>query len=78
MSIFERLSFGTYGNSCTFSLFSVTTGNFNTAVGAGSLDLNRADSNTATGAVALLFNTFGKENTAIGAAALKFNVPMKS
>src|SRR5262249_58218334 len=41
----------------TFSLFSVTTGNFNTAVGAGWLDLNQADSNTATGAAALLFNT---------------------
>ena len=37
----------------TFSLFSVTTGNFNTAVGAGALDLNTADSNTATGAAAL-------------------------
>src|SRR6266550_8725841 len=32
----------------TFSLFSVTTGSFNTAVGAGALDLNTADSNTAT------------------------------
>src|SRR6266513_3574161 len=40
----------------TFSLFSVTTGNFNTALGAGALDLNTADSNTATGAAALLFN----------------------
>ena len=33
----------------TFSLFSVTTGSYNTAVGAGALDLNTADSNTATG-----------------------------
>src|SRR5437762_7325897 len=41
----------------TFSSFSVTTGSFNTAVGAGSLDLNTADSNTATGAAARLFNT---------------------
>ena len=40
----------------TFSLFSVTVGNFNTAVGALALDLNTADSNTATGAAALLFN----------------------
>ena len=40
----------------TFSLFSVTTGSFNTALGAGALDLNTADSNTATGAAALLFN----------------------
>jgi hypothetical protein len=57
----------------TFSLFSVTTGNFNTAVGAGSLDLNLGDSNTATGAAALLFNTTGTENTANGTAALEFN-----
>src|SRR5215471_9006551 len=33
----------------TFSLFSLSTGNSNTAVGAGSLDLNTADQNTATG-----------------------------
>jgi hypothetical protein len=57
----------------TFSLFSVSTGNFNTAVGAGALDLNTADSNTATGAAALLFNTTGNENTAIGTAALELN-----
>jgi len=54
-------------------LFSVSTGNFNTAVGAGSLDLNVGDSNTATGAAALLFNTTGTENTAVGTAALEFN-----
>ena len=57
----------------TFSLFSVSNGNFNTAVGAGSLDLNTADSNTAVGAGALLFNTNGFENTAIGTAALELN-----
>jgi len=57
----------------TFSMFSVTTGNFNTAVGAGALDLNTADSNTATGAAALLLNTTGTENTANGTAALEFN-----
>jgi trimeric autotransporter adhesin len=57
----------------TFSLFSVTTGNFNTAVGAGALDLNTGDSNTAIGTAALLFNTTGTENTAIGTAALEFN-----
>jgi len=33
-----------------FSLFSVITGNFNTAVGVAALDLNTGDSNTATGA----------------------------
>ena len=54
-------------------MFSVTTGNFNTALGAGALDLNTADSNTATGAAALLFNTTGTENTANGTAALEFN-----
>ena len=57
----------------TFSLFSVSIGNFNTAVGAGSLDLNQADSNTAMGAAALLFNTTGTENTAVGTAALELN-----
>src|SRR6476620_10592886 len=58
---------------CTFSLFSVTTGSFNTAVGAGALDLNTEDSNTAIGAAALLFNTIGTENTANGTAALELN-----
>ena len=57
----------------TFSLFSVSNGNFNTAVGAASLGLNQADSNTAIGTAALLFNTTGSENTAIGTAALEFN-----
>ena len=57
----------------TFSLFDVSIGNFNTAVGAGSLDLNQADFNTATGAAALLFNTTGTQNTANGTAALEFN-----
>ena len=57
----------------TYSLFSVSTGNFNTAVGAGALDLNTADSNMATGTAALLFNTAGAQNTANGTAALEFN-----
>ena len=48
----------------TFSLFSVITGNFNTAVGAGALDLNTADSNTATDAAALLFNNTSPRNIA--------------
>jgi len=66
---------GGFGNTAigTFSLFSVSNGNFNTAVGAGSLDLNNANSNTAVGAAALLFNTTGTENTAVGTAALEFN-----
>jgi len=66
---------GGVGNTAigTFSLFSVSTGNFNTALGAGSLDLNLGDSNTATGAAALLFNTIGTQNTAVGTAALESN-----
>src|SRR5881296_1188472 len=47
------------------SLFGDTTGNLNTAVGAGALVLNNADSNTAVGAAALLLNTTGIENVAI-------------
>ena len=39
------------------ALFTDSTGNFNTAVGAGALVLNNADSNTAVGAAALLLNT---------------------
>jgi trimeric autotransporter adhesin len=35
------------------ALFTDSTGNFNTAVGAGALALNNADSNTAVGATAL-------------------------
>lgn len=56
-----------------FSLFRVTTGSFNTAIGAGSLDLNLGDFNTASGAAALLFNTTGANNTATGTAALESN-----
>src|SRR5205814_8559049 len=39
------------------SLFSDTSGNYNTGVGAGTLVLNTADSNTAVGTAALLLNT---------------------
>jgi trimeric autotransporter adhesin len=56
-----------------FSLFSDTTGSFNTGVGAGTLALNTGDNNTATGAVALFLNTTGFQNTAVGAAALLNN-----
>ncbi|MEP6586951.1 MAG: tail fiber domain-containing protein [Candidatus Udaeobacter sp.] len=45
-------------------------GNFNTGIGAGTLALNIADENTATGTGALLFNTTGFQNTASGAFAL--------
>ena len=55
-----------------FSMFSLTTGNFNTAVGVAALDLNNGDSNTAVGTAALLLNT-GMNNTAVGTAALEFN-----
>jgi hypothetical protein len=55
------------------SLFSDAAGNFNTAVGAGALVLNNADSNTAVGAAALLLNTTGIENTAIGTGSLVHN-----
>jgi hypothetical protein len=56
-----------------FSLFSISTGNFNTAVGVAALDLNNGDSNTAVGVAALLLNTDGSENTAVGVDALLFN-----
>jgi hypothetical protein len=56
-----------------FSLFSLTIGDNNTAVGAGALDLNKGDSNTAVGAAALLLNVFGTQNTAVGTAALENN-----
>jgi hypothetical protein len=55
-----------------YSMFSTTTTNFNTAVGAGALDLNTGDSNTAVGVAALLLNT-GSQNTAVGTAALELN-----
>ena len=55
------------------SLRAVTTGSFNTGVGAGTLALNIADNNTATGAGALLSNSGGSDNTANGAFALLSN-----
>jgi hypothetical protein len=55
------------------SLRGLTTGSFNTGVGAGTLALNNADQNTATGAGALLSNTIGSFNTAHGAFALFTN-----
>ena len=50
-----------------------TEGSFNTAIGAGTLFVNAADQNTATGAAALLSNTTGQTNTANGAFALFSN-----
>ena len=55
------------------SLFSVTDGNYNTGVGAGTLVLNSASSNTAVGTAALLLNTLGQDNVAVGTASLVFN-----
>jgi hypothetical protein len=56
-----------------FALFVNSTGNYNTALGVGALDLNNADFNTATGAAALLLNTTGTQNTAVGTDALALN-----
>jgi hypothetical protein len=55
-----------------FSMFSTTTASFNTAVGAGALDLNTGDQNTAVGVAALLLNT-GINNTGVGVDALGLN-----
>ena len=55
------------------SLFSDTTGSYNTGVGGGALILNNGDSNTGVGATALLLNTTGSNNTAVGTEALLFN-----
>jgi Chaperone of endosialidase len=56
-----------------FSLESVTTGSFNTGIGAGTLLLNTGDDNTATGVASLLLNTTGANNTANETAALVNN-----
>ena len=55
------------------TLLGLTTGKFNTGVGAGTLLANTADNNTATGAGTLLNNTTGVENTANGYRALSGN-----
>jgi hypothetical protein len=55
-----------------YSLFSDTTGSFNTGVGAGTLVLNTGDENTAIGTAALLLNT-ASGNTAVGSRALLNN-----
>jgi hypothetical protein len=70
----KNLSTGA-GNSAFgwYSLFSDTTANFNTGLGAGTLALNNGDSNTAVGTAALILNTSGTRNTANGTAAMVFN-----
>src|SRR6266511_1484790 len=55
------------------SLFSVTTGSYNTGLGGGTLALNTGEANTATGVASLLLNTTGTRNTANGAGAMVFN-----
>jgi hypothetical protein len=73
-SALAGLTSGLYNSA--FGLFSLrtnTTGNFNTAIGAGALLSNNGDQNTATGAGSLLNNTTGNFNTAIGEATLFFN-----
>jgi len=58
-------------------MFSTTTASFNTAVGAGALDLNTGDENTAVGVAALLLNA-GTQNTAVGVDALGLNTTGES
>ena len=55
------------------SLFSDTTGSFNTGVGGGALIVNNASSNTALGAATLLLNVTGTQNTAVGTDTLVLN-----
>jgi hypothetical protein len=56
------------------SLNALTTGDFNTGVGAGALLANTGNNNTATGAAALLSNITGEDNTANGTGALGRNI----
>ena len=70
----QRLTSG-IGNSAFGwrSLFSVTTASYNTGLGGGTLALNIADANTATGVASLILNTTGTRNTTNGAAAMVWN-----
>jgi hypothetical protein len=73
-ALFSLTPSGTFNTANgLFSLRALTTGKFNTGVGAGALLSNTADENTATGAGALLSNTTGVANTANGGFALVFN-----
>lgn len=64
-----------FGNTALgwYSLFSDTSGSYNTGVGGGALALNNGSSNTAVGAAALLLTTTGDNNTAIGTDAMAHN-----
>lgn len=57
-----------------YSLFTDTTGSFNTGVGAGTLVLSTGDENTGVGVGALFSNTTGFNNTAMGFLTLFSNV----
>jgi hypothetical protein len=56
------------------TLFSDTTGSFNTATGSVALTNNNGDNNTATGYQALVHNTIGSDNTAVGYQAAFSNL----
>ena len=67
----QNVTTGIYNSAFgIFSLLSLTDGNFCTGVGAGTLLVNAASENTATGAGTLFSNTIGDQNTANGAFAL--------
>jgi uncharacterized coiled-coil protein SlyX len=69
-----NLTSGTFNTAVgLISLRDIKKGNLNTALGAGTLVVNGADENTATGAGALLSNTNGSPNTANGAFTLFSN-----
>src|SRR5262249_41377577 len=63
------------GNSgaAWYSIYVATTGCYHSALGSGALLRHIADSNTATGAAALLLNGSGTQNCAFGTDALVFN-----
>src|SRR6266403_2010237 len=67
----EAFTLGVVGNTAigAYSLFSVTTGGYNTAV-AALLSNTTGNFNTANGVEALVNNTIGDFNTADGANAL--------
>ena len=64
-----------FGNSAFgwYSLFSDTTANYNTGLGAGTLALNTGAANTASGVASLILNTDGTRNTSNGAGAMVWN-----
>ena len=65
------LTTGLYNSVFGFlSVLSLSDGNFNTGVGAGTLLVNNASSNTAIGAGALFTNSAGGNNTAVGTFAM--------